>query len=342
VRSILRGVFGWSVLKLLWVRLIRPFLVLRFKWLAWRANNKTHPILWLTPAKRLELDLELFEDAENKYLNKELLEELAKTRDAIFDRARKQYIVSMLALIFLAADYFAIKVDFSISGFSLKIAPGIKEGLLLIVNIIAFNTLMLQSNAASLNAAIRHIISRIYPEELRALQSIKYFAQEYYVPYQPFNLPHITPTFMASNLAIYGSAFFALLAISVASGIFALNIAIVIDMWLHPALGIWSKVVCVYVLLLGAGALFYSSMTRFWLPYRDYTALDELRIMEQIHPERLDARRAEIYKETSAVFDEMRKRDLPLPFERDAKLHPASEGRGIGPESPQPLIRKQS
>jgi hypothetical protein len=311
--------FEWNVLKLFWVRLTRPFLLLRFKWLAWRANNKAHPILWLTPGKRLELDLELFEDPENKYLNKEFLEELAKTRDSIFDRARKQSIVSMLTLIFLAADYFAIKVDFSISGFSLKIAPGIKEGLLLIVNILGFNTLMLQSNATALNSAIRHIISRIYPEELRALQSIKYFAQEHYVPYQPFNLPHLTPTFMTGNLAIYGSAIFALLAISVATGIVALNMAIVIDMWLNPALGIWSKVICVYVILLGAGALFYNAMTRFRLPYRDYSALDELRIMEQLHPERLDARRAEIYKETSAVFDEMKKHGLPLPFERDAK-----------------------
>jgi hypothetical protein len=306
-------------LKLSWAWGIRPFVVMRFKWLLWRANNKIHPLVWLTPGQRLERDLELFEDSDNKHLNKELLEELAKTRDGIFDRARKQSIVSMLAFIFLAADYFAIKIDFSIAGFSLKIAPGIKEGLLLVVNIISFNTLMLQSNISAINAAIRHIIKRIFPEELHTLHALRYFAQEYYMPYHPFNLPHVAPTLITSKFAIYGFAIFSLLGIATAAAISVLNIAIVIDMWLNPALGFWSQAVCIYVATLSVGATFYTIITRFKLPYRDYSALDELRIMEQFHPERLDARRAEIYKETSVVFGEMRERGLPLPIERDVK-----------------------
>jgi hypothetical protein len=178
---------------------------------------------------------------------------------------------------------------------------------------------MLQANVGALNGAIKHIISRLYPVELRTLQTIKYFAQEYYTSYQPFNLPHIAPTFVTSNLGIYGSFFFAIIAVLTSASFSILNIAMIIDMWLHPALGVWSKAICVYVLILSVCALFFTAMTRFILPYRDYSALDEIKILEQINPDRVDARRAEIYRPTSLVFDQMRERGLSLPFEHENK-----------------------
>ncbi len=50
-----------------------------------------------------------------------------------------------------------------------------------------------------------------------------------------------------------------------------------------------------YILTLGLGALFYVVLTRFKLPYLDYTVNDELELLKQIDPARYSARLQEIY-----------------------------------------------
>lgn len=281
----------------LWILATYPFVMAAFKWRSWRLINKHFPILFLNPGRLLQLDLELYEEVEGHKLSKDLLDDLSKTRDSLFERARKQTLVSSLIFIFLVANYFSINVDFSISGFSLKFAPGVKEGLLLIVNIIAFNTLMLQSNIHALNSAMGHIITRIFPEELRGLYTIKYFGQEYYKTYQPFNLPNLTMTNLTSQIALYWSFIFAATAFTTAGIIYALNIAIVFDLWKNPSIPFWSKAIAVYILILGVNGVFYSVITRFLVPYRDYSVNHELEITRQVHPDRHAQRLEEVYGE---------------------------------------------
>lgn len=315
--SWIRRLFKSDTFGRFWSGASKPFVKAGFQWRLWRANSRIYPIVWQTPGERLRLDLELFEDKESKYINKEFLEDLSKARDGAFERARKQSIVSMLIFIFLAANYFSINLDFSISGFSLKFSPGIREGLLLIVNILAFNTLMLQGNTHVLSAAMKHIISRIYPEELQTLYTIRYFAQDYYVPYYPYNVRHIAPTSLTSKISSYGAISFAALAILTAAGFYILNIAIVFDTWKNPTFGVWSKALSVYIAILGIYGIFYSAITRFRLPYRDYTVLDELSIMEQVHPERHRERWDQVYKEVSDIYGDMLKRGYKLPGIKD-------------------------
>jgi hypothetical protein len=291
----------------------RPFAIALYKWRRERALNRIHPLVWLAPGRLLQLDLDLFEDKEGKFLTKELLDDLAKTRDALFERMRKQWIVSVLVFIFLAANYFAINLDFSISGFSLKFAPGIREGLLLLVNIIGVNTLMLQSNIYALDSAIRFLIAKVFPEELHNLYIIRYFAHEHYPAYNPFNLPHITPTNFTSNILIYGFSALGILVVITSLAATTLNIFIVFDMWRNPAFGIWSKVIGVYIMAMGLVAVIYTIITRLRLPYRDFTANHELEILEQVDLDRHARRREELYREATELYIEMVRRGYIAP-----------------------------
>jgi len=64
----------------------------------------------------------------------------------------------------------------------------------------------------------------------------------------------------------------------------------------------------IYILLLGVGATFYVALTRFRLPYLDYTVNGELELLEQVDPVRHRARLQEIYGKLNADRKDMEQR----------------------------------
>jgi hypothetical protein len=171
-----------------------PFVITAFYWRQQREQRRITPIRWLSSGGLLEEDLESsFGEIKNQ-LDPKFIEDFAKARDDTLSLIKKQMFVSLAIFVFLAANALSVALDFSIAGFSLKTAPGVPEALLLISNLLACYTLILQGNCALLDTAIRAAIKHFIPEELRSLYLVRFFPHENTGSYRPFNLPHVIPT----------------------------------------------------------------------------------------------------------------------------------------------------
>ena len=77
---------------------------------------------------------------------------------------------------------------------------------------------------------------------------------------------------------------------------FASNFFLLIyHLWIHPNFGVWSQLIFFYILLLGLGSFVYVALTRFRLPYLDYTTNNELELLKQVDPQRWRVRLNELY-----------------------------------------------
>jgi hypothetical protein len=265
------------------------------------------PRRWLSPTEIIAEDLELFEQRDRFDLK--FIDDFAKARDDVMSLTKKQIIFSVLVFLFLLSNYFALGLDINVVGFSLRYSPGIPEGLLLISNLLSCYTLILQANSSILDATIKSAIRSGVPEELRTVYLVRYFPHEQFGRYQPFNMPHLIPTKLQRAIGRGVAILFLIFLILTFFAFAACNLFLLIHhLWIKPNFGIWSNLLLVYILLLGVGATLYVLMTRFRLPYLDYTVNSELELLEQVDPERHRARLQEIYGRLNADRRDMERR----------------------------------
>jgi hypothetical protein len=239
-------------------------------------------------------DLELFESRDRFDLK--FIDDFAKARDDVMSLTKKQTIFSGLVFLFLLSNYLAIGLDINVGGFSLRYSPGIPEGLLLISNLLSCYTLILQANSSILDATVKSAIKLGVPEELRTVYLVRYFPHEQFGRYQSFNMPHLIPTKLQRTIGKGVAILFLILLILTFFAFAACNLFLLVHhLWIKPSFGVWSNVLLAYILLLGLGATFYVVLTRFRLPYLDYTVNSELELLEQVDPVRHRARLREIY-----------------------------------------------
>jgi hypothetical protein len=108
----------------------------------------------------------------------------------------------------------------------------------------------------------------------------------------PYLIPSKLQRAIGKGVAIIFLAFLFLTFFAFA----ACNLFLLIHhLWIKPSFGVWSTLLLVYILLLGLSATFYLLLTRFRLPYLDYTVNDELELLQQVDPVRHRARLQELY-----------------------------------------------
>lgn len=282
--------------------------VLNFKRQERLALEEISPRLWLSSAEIIERDLALYDEAEGFKLDKAFLDDLVKTRTDLQDRIGKRVILSLGIFIFLFSNFISVKVNFKVGGFDFNYGPGIPEGLLLISNLIAVHTLMMQNTLHIMDSTIRFIVAKIIPPELHQIYLAKIFTREHYPSYSGYNLPHITFNTINSIINRYTAIAFVIL-LSASSILFMYcNLWMISDLILNPKMGWISISIGIYIIIMGIFSFFYVIITRMKLPYTDYTVNNELELLAQIDPAKRDARRAEVYGKVVSLRRDMEKR----------------------------------
>jgi len=278
-----------------------PFVMIAYQRRRRRDQNEIIPPLWISPSELISRDLDLYVTDEGKdKIDAKFIDDLVKSRDETLAIIKKQIIISSLIFLFLFSNYLSIGVDINIAGFSLKYAKGIPEGLLLVSNLLSVYTLLLQSNVYLIDAAIKFFIRTVLPAELQQLYLIRYFPHENFGGYTPFNLPHITQSPMTSSLKKYAAITFLLFLVPTYFTYFYCYALLVVDLWSAARLGIWSKAIAAYITGSGVVGILFLITTRLKLRYLDYTVNNEIELLKQVAPEKVNARLQQIYGKINA------------------------------------------
>ncbi len=274
-----------------------PFVILKYYMRRRKEWRKIIPRLWLSSGELLAKDLEYYQSDDEEYkLNKKFIEDFAKSRDDMSSVVKRQVILSFLIFIFLLGNYFSVGLDISIAGFTLKYAPGVPEGLLLIQTLLGCYTLLVQGNLYLLDSALKAAIKAGVPPELQRLYETRYFAHEQFGAYVPFNLPHIIPNAWSRGMAKFSAAMYLLLFFLVSLAYICGNLFLLhYHLWAHPNFGNWSYALFFYLLLVGITSFAYAWLTRVRLPYLDYTTNHELDILRQANFAQYQIRLQELY-----------------------------------------------
>jgi hypothetical protein len=286
-----------------------PFVMAAYQRRRRRDQNEIIPPLWISPSELISRDLDLYvtDEGKNK-IDGKFIDDLVRSRDETLAIIKKQIIISSLIFLFLFSNYLSIGIDISIGGFSLKYAKGIPEGLLLISSLLSVYTLLLQSNVYLMDAAIKFFIRTVLPAELQQLYLIRYFSHENFGGYAPFNLPHITQSPMTSSLKKYTAFACLLLLVPTYFIYFYCYVLLIVDLWSAARVGIWSKAIAAYITASGVVGALFLIITRLKLRYLDYTVNNEIELLKQVAPERVNARLQEIYGKINADRAQMIKR----------------------------------
>ncbi|MGB3044958.1 MAG: hypothetical protein WBB98_17430 [Xanthobacteraceae bacterium] len=262
-------------------------------------ERKIVPILWLTPAKLLEMDLDLYftDEGVGKHTDGKLIDDLARSRDGCLALVKKQMIISAAAYILLLSNYFSAGVDqVNLGIVTVKIGRGVQEALLLFASGLSIYTLLLHSNALALDAAIKTAIKSTVVPELRSIYFLRYFPHEGFGNYQPFNLPHITmPPFTRFIHFRAAPALFVLFLLVGLLGWFFMWSVLVLDIWEKARLGVWSKVIVVMAFAIVLYSTVFLASRRSRLPYSDYTVNNEIELLRQVDRRRLHMRDKELF-----------------------------------------------
>lgn len=270
-----------------------------------RYFRKRHPVIWLTPAQILEMDLEHYEAVSDEHaLSVTALEKLRGYRDAIDEKKRRAGQINLLMFVALVSNYFAIDSDLSFAfGIKAKFA-GFREIFLVALSFIGVYIAILESNVYTLNSYMKFIIGR-FPEEVRQMHIAAHFFSENMSRYMPINLPRISQTPLNSNLSMIPLLFGLLLlfaAVVIYGGMYFL---IARDIWQNGNVEIWSKVSVAVAITTSVLGIIYVVTTRAPLPYRDFRKLDDIEFMKAFAPSQLQKQYAEIQSDVIADFNRM-------------------------------------
>jgi hypothetical protein len=242
------------------------------------------PRRWIGPAAIINQDLELVDDDDVDKLDRSLLDLLVARRDQLKSSSGKFSLLNISLFAFLVTNYFNKSADVSVYGVSIKSSPGVAEALIVISSTLGIHVATIQGNIAIIDGAIAHIIKRIFPTGILNIMQSALVPETSIGKYFPINLPHLVFTSghsLASKSFVYFYLFIILVAIF---GVYIVNLLLLRELWLASSIGIYSKIVVIYVVVCGLFGGIFLFLTRLPSPYRDFTVLHELQIAEQLNP----------------------------------------------------------
>lgn len=203
------------------------------------------------------------------------------------------------------------KMNISIFGFEIANKPGVAEILLVISSTLTFQNLQLQARYEALNSAVIWGVGRVFPPSLKSLLDIAYNDNSF-GKYYSSNIPHYTHKALQLRIGSMATYLYLFSMLIVLLVMLYINYLIFMNIWTGNRLGWWSVAACGYALLsLTAGAA-YLLLTRFPMPYRDYSNLHYMEMVRQFHPEMESQALVKEYAEDNADREAMKARGYPV------------------------------
>lgn len=245
------------------------------------------PLRWLTYRKRTILDLDRAYASEGgeEFFNADYIARLSAQAKQLEEWAVKLLITQIALTGFQVIGFFGTDASISLFGITLKQATGVKELLISFYCTVAFVTWMIlisKETTLTLLDRLAELSSDLKFNAFAKLATSTSFNLKFYAPQQYENWIFET----RAGKIIFGALATAatLLLLAMLSFSVAMNVAFFLDIYHHPTLGVWSKVVLVYVALtISFGVLF---LLRFYFPqpYRDSSVLLALKALEEADP----------------------------------------------------------
>ncbi|MER9251117.1 hypothetical protein NKI59_04785 [Mesorhizobium sp. M0598] len=272
-----------------------PFARLGF-WLRERKRyNAMFPRRWLSPAQIIDHDLELVDDDDVGKLDRSLLDLLVARRDHLKSSSGKFTILNISLFTFLVANYFHLGTDVSVYGISIKSSPGVAESLLAISSTLGIYAATLQANIAIVDGAIAHLLKRIFPRGILNVMKSALIPETAIGKYFPSNIPHLVFTGFHSAASKYFVYCYLMLLIVIIACVYAISMLLMKEIWIASSLGVYSKIIVVYVFICGIFGAMFLLLTRFPSPYRDYSVFHKMQIAEQLWPDQASDLRQQLY-----------------------------------------------
>lgn len=293
------------LLRRVWLRICFfanfPFAMAAYKWREHKLHAQIIPTNWLTSGELIFRDLEYFEpEKEDRFISVETLQDFAQARDNLRESLQKTGAINFTIFLFLLAQYVSIELDISIFWISIKKAPGITEAFLVLLTLSTMYSTLRHRSLYFVESTMHAILHRIVPAELKSLYLSRFFPDEQFGIYYPFNLPHIVAYRSVSTATINSGIFF--LGFVVAPAVVAyycFYFLIIANLWTAPQFGNWSKLLSIYLFAVTAFTLIYALLIRIRMPYRDYQVNQYFELTDQLNPDKKAERLAKIYGELS-------------------------------------------
>jgi hypothetical protein len=261
------------------------------------------PKAWLTYKARIRRDLDRAYATEGgeEYFDADYVTRICAQAKQLEEWFTKLIALQIALTVFQVIGFISSDASLSLFGITLKQAAGVKEMLLAISTVVATATWLVLVSRDTVLAVIERLAelstdnSALVSFEKLALPSAS--NMKVYVP-----RPHedwIFPT--ASNKALFAA--FAVAVILLAGSFFAfsltINIVFFLDIYRQPTLGAWSYWVLGYAVVTFLFGLLWIARFYLPLPYRDKSALLELKALEGVNEDLLRRQREEIFGENS-------------------------------------------
>lgn len=288
-----------------WMRF--PFVRVAFSLRERRRELARYPRVWLSPMQIVDRDLDFVGDDECIKLDRELLSLLIERRDRIKESSGRFSLISVTIFGFLLLNYFRFTSDISIAGVSIKNSPGIAEILIVVSSTLGVYATALQANVAIVEGGIMHLAKRVYPSGLINVLRASLIPDQNFGKYYPKSLPHLTFTSFHSKLSLFSTYIYLLSLLCIIILLITANLAILIDIWKTSSIGVYSKIVSVYVLAVSFVGFSILMITRLPMPLRDYSLLHEIEITRQIRPTKIDELLHKVYRGSNEDRENLRR-----------------------------------
>jgi hypothetical protein len=262
----------------------------------------TFPTAWFTYKSRIRRDLDraYAEEGGETFFGADYVTRISGQAKQLEEWFTKLMALQIALMAFQVIGFISSDASLSLFGITLKQAAGVKEMLLVIFAVIAVATWLVLISRDTVLAVIDRLAELSTERTLASFEKLALPSPsniKFYVPrlYDDWMFP------TAPNKALFGAfvVVSALLAVSVFAFSLAINIVFFLDIYRRPTLGAWSYCVLGYVVATYMFGIL--CLVRFYLPlpYRDNSALLELKALEGVDEVLLHRRREEIFGEDS-------------------------------------------
>lgn len=280
----------------LWISLSKPFVVAAFRRREQRRFRQNFPRVWKTSGEIIALDLENYEPEEGApNLDKVFIDDIVPARDAAMAKVQRLSFVAFIMFMLIVADYFSISMKFHIPSVEFSDIRANREFLLFFMSLINIALLVLSINLYNMERVIKYIINKKLPEELRQIYISKYFYHENALRYSGVNTPHITIDPIHNGLFLASFASLGFLVIGYMIAYITLGVLIAYDVWMQGNLGWLSRIIALAAIINYALILMGIILTRFRMPYTDYSKQHEIDVLKQIAPSQVSSKLKKMY-----------------------------------------------
>ncbi|HLZ05199.1 MAG TPA: hypothetical protein VKR55_24000 [Bradyrhizobium sp.] len=257
------------------------------------------PITWLTYKARIRRDLDraYASDEGDSFFSSDYMTRLSTEARQLDERLIKLFALQLAITGFQVVGFFGNDATVSLFSVTLKEAVGVKEILLTLYCFIAVATWIVAISRETTLTVIEHLVELSSPNQALSnfgkIAAPSAFGVKFYMPrvYEDW----IFPT--RANTIIFGAFFAVVILLSVAIFLFssAVTVYFIVDIYRHPTLGVWSKVILTYAVLTFLFGIIL--IVRFYVPqpYRDQSSLLELKALEDADTAIYLRKRAEIF-----------------------------------------------